>query len=88
MHATSSGNATHTIGQLAPLTLAPMITTLRVNFKDPMRRRYVAARLGGKMIGVTGVLALIYASGWYFSTHAGASVLGQASVKAADVIDP
>jgi Amt family ammonium transporter len=40
------------------------------------------------MIGVTGVLALIYASGWYFSTHAGASVLGQASVKAADVIDP
>jgi len=29
-----------------------MITTLRLNFKDPLRRRYVAARLGGKMIGL------------------------------------
>ena len=53
-----------------------------------MRRRYVAARLGGKMIGVAIVMALIYGSSWYFSTHAGAAVLGQAAVKATDVINP
>ena len=65
-----------------------MINTLRVNFRDPMRRRYVAARLGGKMIGVAIVMALIYGLSWYFSTHAGASVVGQAAIKATDVINP
>ena len=29
-----------------------MITTLRTNFKDPVRRKYIGARMGGKMIGV------------------------------------
>ena len=53
-----------------------------------MRRRYVAARLGGKMIGITIVMALIYGLSWYFSTHAGASVVGQAAIKATDVDQP
>ena len=88
MNATSSGNATHTIEQLPPPTVASMINTLRVNFRDPMRRRYVAARLGGKLIGVTIVMTLIYGLSWYFSTHAGASVVGQAAIKATDVINP
>ena len=44
-----------------------MFNTLCVNFRDPLRRRYVAARLGGKMIGVTLVLAAIYALGYYLS---------------------
>ncbi len=85
---TSSGNGTHTIGQLAAPIVASMINTLRVNFRDPMRRRYVAARLGGKMIGVSIVMAAIYGLSWYFSTHAGASVVSQAAVKAADVVNP
>ena len=57
INATSSGNGTHTIEQLAPLNVPSMINTLCVNFRDPMRRRYVAARLGGKMIGITLVMA-------------------------------
>jgi ammonium transporter, Amt family len=61
---------------------------LRVNFRDPLRRRYVAARLGGKLIGVAIVMALIYGLSWYFSTHAGASVVGQAAIKATDVVNP
>jgi len=65
-----------------------MITTLRLNFKDPLRRRYVAARLGGKMIGLALVMAFVYGFTWYFSTHAGASVAGQAAVKAADIVNP
>jgi Amt family ammonium transporter len=65
-----------------------MINTLRVNFRDPLRRRYVAARMGGKMIGVSLVITLIYALAWFASTPAGASVVGQAGVKAADVVNP
>ena len=38
-----------------------MLTTLRVNFKDPVRRRVVGNRLAGKMIGVAIVMAGIYA---------------------------
>jgi Amt family ammonium transporter len=65
-----------------------MITTLRANFRDPYRRRAAAAHLGGKMIGIGIVVTAIYAVTWYFSTHAGASVMSQAAVKASDVINP
>ncbi len=65
-----------------------MITTLALNFKDAQRRRYVAARLGGKMIGVAIVMAAIYGFTWYFSTKAGAGVTTQAAVKAADIVNP
>jgi Amt family ammonium transporter len=65
-----------------------MINTLCVNFRDPLRRRYVAARLGGKMIGVTLVMAAIYAVGWYLSTPAGAAVGQQVGIKGGDVVNP
>jgi Amt family ammonium transporter len=55
-----------------------MIQTLRLNFKDPYRRKAAAARLGGKMIGVSLVMAFIYGFTWFFSTQAGAAVPGQA----------
>jgi Amt family ammonium transporter len=67
---TSCGNARHTIQQSRPRNLAFMITTLRTNFKDPVRRKLVGARMGGKMIGVALVVGLIYAFAYIFSTEA------------------
>jgi ammonium transporter, Amt family len=64
-----------------------MINTLRVNFKDPYRRKAVAARLSGKLIGVTLVMAFIYGFTWFFSTQAGAAVPGQAAIKTLDVVN-
>jgi Amt family ammonium transporter len=86
--ATSSGNATHTIEQPVDRILPSMINTLRVNFRDPLRRRYVAARLGGKMIGLALVVAAIYGVGWYFNTHAGAAVAAQTGISGSDVVNP
>jgi Amt family ammonium transporter len=66
-----------------------MLTTLRVNFKDPVRRRVVGNRLAGKMIGVAIVMAAIYALTWYFGTQAGATGLPKAAaLKADDVVNP
>jgi len=65
-----------------------MLETLRRNVKDPYRRRMLGARLGGKMIGLGAVVGVIYGAAWFASTPAGASVLGQTAVKAADVINP
>ena len=64
-----------------------MMHTLLLNCKDPDRRRYVGAKLGGKLIGVMLVMAAIYGFTWYFSTHAGASMPGQAAVKATEVVN-
>jgi Amt family ammonium transporter len=65
-----------------------MITTLRLNFRDPYRRRAVGARLAGKMIGVGAVIAIIYAMAWFFSSQAGALVGHQAATKASDLVNP
>jgi Amt family ammonium transporter len=65
-----------------------MITTLRTNFRDPLRRRYVAVRLGGKMLGLSAVVAVICSFTWLFDNVAGASVLHQAAIKGADVVNP
>jgi Amt family ammonium transporter len=66
-----------------------MLTTLKLNMKDPDRRRIFGARLGGKMIGVAVVMAAIYGLTWYFGTQAGAVGLPHAAaVKAEDVINP
>jgi Amt family ammonium transporter len=66
-----------------------MLTTLRVNFKDPDRRRIFKARLAGKMIGVLIVIAAIYALTWYFGTQAGAAGLPKAAaLKADDLVNP
>ena len=48
---TSCGNARHTIQQSRPRNLARMLTTLRTNIKDPLRRKLFYARFGGKLIG-------------------------------------
>ena len=66
-----------------------MLTTLRVNFKDPVRRRVVGNRLAGKMIGVAIVMAAIYGLTWYFGTRAGAIGLPKAAaLKADDIVNP
>jgi Amt family ammonium transporter len=51
-----------------------MITTLRTNFKDPLRRKLVAARMGGKMIGLAAVIGMIYAFAYVFSTQAASAM--------------
>jgi Amt family ammonium transporter len=65
-----------------------MIQTLCLNFKDPDRRRYVGAEMGGELIGVALVMGLIYGFAWFFSSEAGASVPGQAAaVKVTEVVN-
>jgi ammonium transporter, Amt family len=46
-----------------------MITTLRTNFKNPVRRKMMYARMGGKMIGLAAVIGMIYAFAYLFSTQ-------------------
>ena len=67
---TSCGNARNTSKQSRPRNLARMITTLRTNFRDPVRRKMFGARLGGKFIGVAIVVALIYAFAYLLSSEA------------------
>jgi len=65
---TRSGNARHNIQQSHGPILGGMITTLRTNFKNPVRRKMMYARMGGKMIGVAAVIGMIYAFAYLFST--------------------
>jgi Amt family ammonium transporter len=51
-----------------------MITTLRTNFRDPVRRKMFGARLGGKLIGVALVVGLIYAFAYLLSTNAASAM--------------
>jgi Amt family ammonium transporter len=61
---------------------------LRLNFRDPDRRRYVGAKMGGKLIGVALVMGVIYGLAWFFSNEAGAAVPGQAAaVKVTEVVN-
>jgi ammonium transporter, Amt family len=71
---TSCGNARHTIQQSRAGNLALMIQTLRTNFRDPVRRKMFGARLGGKLIGLTLVVGLIYAFAYLFSTQAASAL--------------
>ena len=71
---TSCGNARHTIQQSRARNLARMITTLRTNFRDPVRRKMFGARLGGKFIGLAVVVGLIYAFAYIFSTEAASAM--------------
>ncbi len=80
-------NGRHNFQQSRGRTVGRMMTTLRLNLRDPDRRRYVGAKLGGKMIGLALVMGMIYGFAWYFSTHAGASVPGQAAVKVTEVVN-
>jgi Amt family ammonium transporter len=71
---TSCGNARHTIQQSRASILARMITTLRTNFRDPVRRKIFGARLGGKFIGVALVVGLIYAFAYLLSSEAASAM--------------
>jgi Amt family ammonium transporter len=51
-----------------------MITTLRTNFRDPVRRKIFGARLGGKFIGLALVVGLIYAFAYLLSTQAASAM--------------
>ena len=51
-----------------------MITTLRTNFQDPVRRKIFGARLGGKFIGVAIVVGLIYAFAYLLSSEAASAM--------------
>src|SRR5262245_36264663 len=67
-----------------------MITTLRVRIKDRERQKAFAAYFSGKMIGLGLVVLGLWAISWYFSTKAGASMMGQAApaMKADDIVNP
>src|SRR5215510_9036459 len=67
-----------------------MITTLRVRIKDRDRQKAFAAYFTGKMIGLGVVVLGLWAISWYFSTKAGASMLGQTApaVKPDDIVNP
>src|SRR5437588_544613 len=67
-----------------------MITTLRIRVRDRERQRAFGAYLGGKMIGLGVVVFGIYAITWYFSTKAGAAMLGQTTpaLKPDDIVNP
>jgi Amt family ammonium transporter len=71
---TNCGNARHTIQQSRARIVARMITTLRTNFRDPVRRKLFGARLGGKFIGVALVVGLIYAFAYLLSTEAASAM--------------
>ena len=51
-----------------------MITTLRTNFRDPVRRKIFGARLGGKFIGVALVVGFIYAFAYLLSSEAASAM--------------
>src|SRR3954451_5511438 len=67
-----------------------MITTLRVRIRDRERQKYFGVYLGSKMIGVGAVLFGMWAIAWYFSTKAGAAMIGQEAppLKADDIVNP
>jgi Amt family ammonium transporter len=67
-----------------------MITTLRVRIKDPERQKAFWAYFGGKMIGLGIVVSCLWAVTWYFSTKAGATMIGQATpaLKPDDIVNP
>src|SRR3954451_3617270 len=71
---TSCGNARGNIQQSQARILADMITTLRTNFRDPVRRKMFGARLGGKFIGAGIVVALIYAFAYLMSSEAASAM--------------
>src|SRR6266550_1655633 len=67
-----------------------MMTTLRMRVRDRESRRFFGAYLGGKMVGLGVMMLGLWAITWYFSTKAGAAMLGQTTpaLKADDVVNP
>jgi Amt family ammonium transporter len=67
-----------------------MITTLRMHVRERESRKVFGAYLGAKLIGLAIVMLGAWAITWYFSTKAGAAMLGQETppVKADQIINP
>ena len=61
-----------------------------MRIKDRERQKYFGAYFGGKMIGLGLVVLGLWAVTWYFSTKAGATMLGQTTpaVTAQDTVNP
>ena len=62
---------------MCPSYVHRMVTTLRLRLKDRDSRRFFGTYLAGKMLGLGAVLLMIYGLAWYFSTKAGAAMVGQ-----------
>src|SRR5437763_1327341 len=90
IRATRTRHAECTEWQQEALTFAYMITTLRVRIKDPERQKAFWAYFGGKMIGLGIVVFGLWAVTWYFSTKAGATMIGQTTpaLKPDDIVNP
>jgi ammonium transporter, Amt family len=54
-----------------------MVTTLRMHVRSRESRRFFRTYLAGKMLGLGLVLLAVWGVTWYFSTKAGAGMLGQ-----------
>ena len=66
---------------MCPSYVHRMVTTLRLRLKDRDSRRFFGTYLAGKMLGLGAVLLFIYGLAWYFSTKAGAAMVGQDAVE-------
>ena len=62
-----------------------MITHIVTTIKQRESRRFFAAYLTGKMIGVAAVIAVMFGSVWFFGTQAGALGMHTQAVKAAEI---
>ena len=56
--------------------------------KKPEARRFFRAYLGGKMIGLAGVMAVMLGVTWFVGNQAGALGLHEQATKAADLVSP
>jgi len=67
-----------------------VIGTLRIRIRERESRRFFGAYLAGKMLGLGALLLGVYGLTWYFSTKAGATMLGQdtPALKVDDVVSP
>ena len=67
-----------------------MVTTLRTHIRSRDSRRFFGTYLAGKMLGLGLLLLAVWGVTWYFSTKAGAAVVGQAAPKLAgdDIVNP
>ena len=56
--------------------------------KKPEARRFFRQYLTGKMLGLAGVVTVMFGSMWFLGNEAGALGVGQQAVKAADLVSP
>jgi ammonium transporter, Amt family len=81
-------NARNTTVKLPALTFRFMINHLVTTIKKPDARKFFVAYLGGKMIAVAGIIALMFGTLWFFGNEAGALGMHDQAVKAADLVSP